>query len=121
MELYTSTYPEQTCSCLMGIILSLCCSLLLLFMVSWVEAFTCKSHRSHVWGHPAKAVPIFGDRTGPRERAGVHGAGGSGSLQGPDCSTVLFTSHSPPGLSLECICPILVLSSVGKCFLPALL
>lgn len=75
-------------------------------------------------GPPAKAVPIRRCRIGPGERAGVHGAGRSCSLRGPDRSSVLFFFFYQP-LSfwaiLEYICHILVPSGVGKYFLPVLL
>lgn len=47
--------------------------------------------------------------------------GAAHSLWGPDRSTVIFTSHFHLELSIEYFCHILVLSSVGKDFLPALL
>lgn len=59
----------------------------------------------------------------PWERAaGGFGAGRSCMFWGPDMAVCyFFTSHSHLGLFLEYVYHILVLSSVGKYFLPALL
>lgn len=76
-----------------------------------------------MFGAAAEAVPICRCRTGPGERAGGFGAGGSCSLAlGPRPQhCVIFTSYSHLELSVEYFCHILVLSSVRKDFLLALL